>query len=183
VDLSIERLFINAAWADKFAGRVQAVPMRNFTFGYHEPIGTLGIACPDEWPLLAFVSTVAPAVAMGNAVVVVPSERWPLAATDLYQVFDTSDVPGGVLSREPPRSSAARPETSSAPGSTTSSATGPIPSRAPARSSCARACRSRTSGLPSGSRAGAEGASAPAVNPGDYPQIGASEQPGGGGVQ
>ena len=97
MDLSVERLFINAAWADKFAGRVQAVPMRNFTFGYHEPIGTLGILCPDAWPLLAFVSAVAPAVAMGNAVVVVPSERWPLAATDLYQVFDTSDVPGGVI--------------------------------------------------------------------------------------
>ncbi len=97
VDLSIERLFTYAAWADKYAGRVQAVPLRNFTFAVHEPIGTVGIACPDEWPLLAFVSSVAPAVAMGNAVVVVPSERWPLAATDFYQVLDTSDVPGGVI--------------------------------------------------------------------------------------
>jgi aldehyde dehydrogenase (NAD+) len=97
VDLSIERLFTYAAWADKYAGRVQAVPLRNFTFAVHEPVGTLGIVCPDNWPLLAFLSTVAPAVAMGNAVVAVPSERWPLAATDLYQVFDTSDVPGGVI--------------------------------------------------------------------------------------
>ena len=97
VDLSIERLFTYAAWADKYAGRVQAVPLRNFTFAVHEPIGTVGIVCPDEWPLLAFISTVAPAVAMGNAVVAVPSERWPLAATDLYQVFDTSDLPGGVI--------------------------------------------------------------------------------------
>jgi aldehyde dehydrogenase (NAD+) len=97
VDLSIERLFTYAAWADKYAGTVQAVPLRNFTFAVHEPIGTVGIACPDEWPLLAFIATVAPAIAMGNAVVAVPSERWPLAATDLYQVFDTSDVPGGVI--------------------------------------------------------------------------------------
>jgi|CXWL01.1.fsa_nt_gi aldehyde dehydrogenase (NAD+) len=97
VDLATERLFTYAAWADKYAGRVQAVPQRNFTFAVHEPLGTLGLVCPDEWPLLAFVSTVAPAVAMGNAVVAVPSERWPLAATDLYQVFDTSDVPGGVV--------------------------------------------------------------------------------------
>jgi aldehyde dehydrogenase (NAD+) len=97
VDLSIERLFTYAAWADKYAGTVQATPRRNFTFAVHEPIGTLAILCPDEWPLLAFVSTVAPAVAMGNAVVAVPSERHPLAATDLYQVFDTSDVPGGVI--------------------------------------------------------------------------------------
>jgi aldehyde dehydrogenase (NAD+) len=34
---------------------------------------------------------------MGNTVVALPSERYPLSATDLYQVFDTSDVPGGVV--------------------------------------------------------------------------------------
>ncbi|HYN20574.1 MAG TPA: aldehyde dehydrogenase family protein [Thermoanaerobaculia bacterium] len=97
VDLAVDRLFAYAGWADKYAGRVQATPLRNFTFAVHEPIGTLAILCPDEWPLLAFIATVAPAVAMGNTVVAVPSERWPLAATDLYQVLDTSDVPGGVI--------------------------------------------------------------------------------------
>ena len=97
VERSIERLFTYAAWADKYAGRVQAVPQRNFTFAVHEPLGTLGLVCPDEAPLLAFVSLVAPAIAMGNAVVAVPSERSPLAATDLYQVLDTSDVPAGVV--------------------------------------------------------------------------------------
>jgi aldehyde dehydrogenase (NAD+) len=97
VDLSLERLFEAAAWADKFAGTVQAVPRRTFTFAVHEPIGTLAVVCPDDWPLLAFVSTVAPAVAMGNCVVAIPSPRHPLAATDLYQVLDTSDLPGGVV--------------------------------------------------------------------------------------
>jgi aldehyde dehydrogenase (NAD+) len=97
VDLSIERLFTYAAWADKYAGTVQAVPLRHFTFAVHEPIGTVGIVCPDEQPLLAFLSTVAPAIAMGNTVVAIPSESRPLAATDLYQVLDTSDVPGGVV--------------------------------------------------------------------------------------
>jgi aldehyde dehydrogenase (NAD+) len=97
VDLAVDRLFAYAAWADKFAGTVQATPLRNFTFAVHEPIGTVAVVCPDEWPLLAFIATVAPALAMGNAVVAVPSERWPLAATDLYQVFDTSDVPAGVV--------------------------------------------------------------------------------------
>jgi aldehyde dehydrogenase (NAD+) len=57
----------------------------------------VAIACPDEAPLLGFVSLVAPAIAMGNSVVVIPSERHPLAATDFYQVLDTSDVPGGVV--------------------------------------------------------------------------------------
>jgi aldehyde dehydrogenase (NAD+) len=63
----------------------------------HEALGVIGIACPDEAPLLAFVSLVAPALAMGNRVVVLASETNPLAATDFYQVVETSDVPAGVL--------------------------------------------------------------------------------------
>jgi aldehyde dehydrogenase (NAD+) len=57
----------------------------------------MAVVCPTEWPLLGFLSTVIPPVAMGNAVVAVPSEQWPLLATDLYQVLDTSDLPAGVL--------------------------------------------------------------------------------------
>jgi aldehyde dehydrogenase (NAD+) len=63
----------------------------------NEPLGVLGLVAPEEAPLLGFLSLVLPTVAMGNTVIGVPSERWPLLATDLYQVFDTSDVPGGVI--------------------------------------------------------------------------------------
>ncbi len=63
----------------------------------NEPIGVLGIAAPEEFPLLGFVSLVAPAVAVGNTVVAVPSESHPLAATDFYSVLETSDLPGGVV--------------------------------------------------------------------------------------
>jgi aldehyde dehydrogenase (NAD+) len=63
----------------------------------HEPIGVIGVACPEPFPLLGLVSLVAPAVATGNAVVVVPSETYPLAATDFYSVLETSDVPAGVV--------------------------------------------------------------------------------------
>jgi len=97
VDAAIERWFAYAAWADKYDGMVHRTVQRHLTLAIPEPVGVIGIGCPDECPLLGFVSLVAPAVAMGNSVVVVPSERWPLAATDLYQVFDTSDVPGGVI--------------------------------------------------------------------------------------
>jgi aldehyde dehydrogenase (NAD+) len=97
VNLAIERLFTYAAWADKWDGNVHHTPYRNVTLAMPEPIGVMGIVCPDEAPLLGFISTVAPAIAMGNTVIAVPSERWPLLATDMYQVFDTSDVPGGVI--------------------------------------------------------------------------------------
>ena len=62
-----------------------------------EPLGVLGVVCPDGPPLLGFLSTVLPGIAMGNTVVAVPFSRGALVATDLYQVLDTSDLPGGVL--------------------------------------------------------------------------------------
>jgi aldehyde dehydrogenase (NAD+) len=63
----------------------------------NEAVGTIGIVCPYEMPLLGFFSTVLPAVAMGNTVVAIPSELNPLITGELYQVFETSDVPAGVI--------------------------------------------------------------------------------------
>ncbi len=97
LDLSIERIFSYAAWADKFDGAVHNPPFRNIAIAMNEPLGTIGIVCPTEVPLLGFLSLVLPAVAMGNTVVAVPSEIYPLIAADLYQLFDTSDLPGGVV--------------------------------------------------------------------------------------
>jgi aldehyde dehydrogenase (NAD+) len=97
VEATVARLFSYAAWADKWDGRIHATPFRNVTLAMNEPIGVMGAVCPDERPLLGLVSLVAPLVAAGNAVVAVPSETAPLLATDLYQVLDTSDVPGGVV--------------------------------------------------------------------------------------
>ena len=94
---SIERIFSYAAWADKFDGAVHNPPFRNIAIAMNEPIGTMGIVCPDETPLLGFVSLVMPALAMGNTVIAVPSETYPLIAADLYQLFDTSDLPGGAV--------------------------------------------------------------------------------------
>ena len=97
VRASVARLFAAAAWADKYEGAVHQPPMRGIALALNEPLGVIGIACPDEQPLLAFLSLAAPALAMGNRVVAIPSERHPLSATDLYQVLDTSDLPGGAL--------------------------------------------------------------------------------------
>ncbi len=96
-EASIERIFLYAALADKWDGRVHHTPLRNVTLAMPEPLGVMGVACPEASPLLGFVSTVIPPVAMGNAVVAIPSAIGPLVATDLYQVLDTSDLPGGVI--------------------------------------------------------------------------------------
>jgi aldehyde dehydrogenase (NAD+) len=97
VDAAVRRLFTWAAWADKYDGAVHNVPIRGVALAMNEPIGVVGVACPEEYPLLGFVSLVAPAVCVGNAVVAIPSERHPLAATDFYSVLETSDLPSGVI--------------------------------------------------------------------------------------
>ena len=94
---SVRRITFYAAHADKYDGAVHSTQSRHVTLAMNEPWGVMGIACPDEAPLLAFVSLVAPAIAMANRVVVTPSPVHPLVATDFYQVLDTSDVPAGVV--------------------------------------------------------------------------------------
>jgi aldehyde dehydrogenase (NAD+) len=97
VNLSIERIFSYAAWADKFDGAVHNPPFRNVALAMNEAIGTVGIICPREAPLLGFLSLVMPTLAVGNSVIAIPSEAYPLVTGDLYQLFDTSDLPGGAL--------------------------------------------------------------------------------------
>ena len=97
LDATVRRLFTYAAWADKWDGAVHNTPLRGITLAMHEPVGVIGMAAPDTHPLLGFVSVVAPAIATGNTVVALPSQRHPLAVTDFYQVLDTSDLPAGVI--------------------------------------------------------------------------------------
>ncbi len=97
VGSGIERIFSYAAWADKFDGAVHNPPFRSIAIAMNEPIGTVGVVCPSGTPLLGFLSLVMPVIAMGNTAIVVPSETYPLITADLYQLLDTSDLPGGVV--------------------------------------------------------------------------------------
>ena len=97
VALAINRLFHWAAWADKNDGAAKGVPMRVVALAMNEPVGVIGQFAPDVLPLLGLVSLIAPALAMGNRVVTVASQPFPLAATDFYQILETSDVPAGVV--------------------------------------------------------------------------------------
>jgi len=97
VDKKIERIFYYDAWADKNDGVVHQPTIRGITLAMNEPIGIVGIGCPDGAPLLSFISMLAPIIAMGNRAVVIPSQAYPLVASDFYQVLETSDVPAGVV--------------------------------------------------------------------------------------
>jgi len=97
VQATLSRLFSYAAWSDKFEGVVHRPPMRGVVLAMREAIGVIGVVCPDQFPLLGFISLVAPAIAMGNTVIVIPAQQAPLSATDSYQIFETSDLPAGVV--------------------------------------------------------------------------------------
>jgi len=97
VDATISRLFHWASYCDKYGGTVQETTLYGTVLKIHEPVGCVGVACPDESPLLAFASLVAPLIARGNAIIAVPSQKYPTPAMALYQILETSDLPGGVL--------------------------------------------------------------------------------------
>jgi aldehyde dehydrogenase (NAD+) len=97
LETTISRLFTYGAWADKYDGQVHNVPIRGVTLAMNEAIGTVGLICPNEFGLLGFVSLVAPAIALGNSVIAVPSQTQALVATDFYSVLETSDLPAGVV--------------------------------------------------------------------------------------
>jgi aldehyde dehydrogenase (NAD+) len=97
VETSVQRLFRYAALADKYDGRVHSTVSRHVTMAMNEPWGVIGIGAPDRAPLGSLVSLIAPAIAMGNRVVAVVSESYPLVVAEFYQTLDTSDVPAGVV--------------------------------------------------------------------------------------
>jgi len=97
VELSLSRIFSAAAWADKYDGQIHTPPQRIVTLAMKEAVGNIAIVAPEEAGLLGFVSTIMPAIAMGNRVIVVPSSQTALIATDFYQILNTSDLPGGVI--------------------------------------------------------------------------------------
>ena len=97
VDSSIQRCFHYAAWADKYEGTLHQPPQGLLVPVLNEPLGVIGLICPDENPLLSFLSILLPSLAAGNRSIVIPSPSYPLIANDLIQVTETSDIPAGAV--------------------------------------------------------------------------------------
>jgi acyl-CoA reductase-like NAD-dependent aldehyde dehydrogenase len=100
VAATIDRWVWYAGWADKVqmvAGTRNPVAGPFWNVSAPEATGVVGVVAPGVPSLLGLVTRLAPALAAGNAVVALASERWPLAAVTLAEVLATSDVPGGVV--------------------------------------------------------------------------------------
>jgi len=94
---AVHAVFSVAARCDKQDGGAHSVPMRALCYTVNEPVGVIGIVCSDDRPLVEFLELACGAIAMGNTVVVVPSEKNPLSAVEVYRILETSDIPGGVF--------------------------------------------------------------------------------------
>lgn len=97
---SIDRWVYYAGWSDKFGALLSslnpvAMPMHNFTVP--EPVGVVGIVCPDEAPLLSLTSLLAPVIVSGNTAVVLVSERAPTPGMAFAEVLEVADLPAGVV--------------------------------------------------------------------------------------
>ncbi|KAB5553526.1 hypothetical protein PHYPO_G00039670 [Pangasianodon hypophthalmus] len=98
VELSISRLSDWAARCDKQNGHMPLLPHTGSALSTPEALGVVGVVLPDTKPLLSMVSVLGATVSMGNAIVMVPSEKFPLPALDFIPVLQASDIPVGVVS-------------------------------------------------------------------------------------
>ncbi|XP_075996571.1 aldehyde dehydrogenase family 16 member A1 [Genypterus blacodes] len=97
VELSIARLSDWAARCDKVQGGSPAVPQSGSAFSLPEALGVVGLVLPDRRPLLSMVTLLGAAIAMGNAVVMVPSQKHPLPALVFIHVLQAADLPAGLV--------------------------------------------------------------------------------------
>ena len=100
VAATVDRLIYYAGWTDKYEqvlGNVNPVAAPYFNFTVTEPMGIIGVIAPDEAPLLALISLIAPAITSGNTVVALASSTQPYPAIVLGEILATSDLPGGVV--------------------------------------------------------------------------------------
>ena len=66
---------------------------------YRRPVGVVGVISPWNWPMHLSMRSIAPAIALGNAVVVKPASDTPITGGLLIaKIFEEAGLPGGVLS-------------------------------------------------------------------------------------
>jgi len=83
--------------ADKYEGNIHNPPMRGLTLAMKEPLGVIASILDEDTPLLSLVTTLGAIFSTGNTNIIVPGQKTSLLATELYQVFDTSDIPEGYI--------------------------------------------------------------------------------------
>jgi acyl-CoA reductase-like NAD-dependent aldehyde dehydrogenase len=90
-------LRFSAAAGDKLPGQVYGVDPRSLSYQSRRPLGVVGGIIGWNFPLVLAAEKIAPALAMGNSLVLKPSELTSLSAARLAQLALEAGVPDGVL--------------------------------------------------------------------------------------
>jgi gamma-glutamyl-gamma-aminobutyraldehyde dehydrogenase len=98
---TIRTLTYYAEALDKVYGEVAPEAPNRFSFVVHEPLGVIGAIVPWNFPLLMAMWKIAPALAMGNSVVLKPAEQSPLTALKIGELALEAGLPPGVLNIVP----------------------------------------------------------------------------------
>ncbi len=97
VDQTAEMFEYYAGWADKFRGEVIPVPTTHLNYTRREPYGTILHVTPWNIPILSFGWQVAPTIAMGNAVLLKPSELTPFSSLAVATLAEQAGLPVGLI--------------------------------------------------------------------------------------
>lgn len=100
VERAIDSWVWHAGWPDKIdavAGNMNPVAGPFFNISTLVPTGVVAAISPSSTSLVGLVNTIAPAIVSGNSVVVLANTDHPLPAATLSEVFETSDLPAGVV--------------------------------------------------------------------------------------
>ncbi|CAK5075275.1 unnamed protein product [Meloidogyne enterolobii] len=99
--LSIAVYRYYAGWADKNHGKTIPIGGDYFCYTRHEPVGVVGQIIPWNFPLLMQAWKLAPALAMGNTVILKPAEQTPLTALYVANLVKEAGFPPGVVNIVP----------------------------------------------------------------------------------
>ena len=87
-----------AGWTDKFYGETSPVDDGLLNYTLKEPVGVCGLIAPWNYPLYQASLKIAPALAMGNTLIIKPSEYTPLTTLYLVELIDKHlDLPAGLI--------------------------------------------------------------------------------------
>jgi gamma-glutamyl-gamma-aminobutyraldehyde dehydrogenase len=101
IPLSIGTTHWYAEALDKVYGEVGAAPPGRLSYAVHEPLGVIGAIVPWNFPLHMAMWKVAPALAMGNSVVLKPAEQSSLTALRMAELALEAGLPPGILNVVP----------------------------------------------------------------------------------
>uniref|UniRef100_A0AC35UBH7 Aldedh domain-containing protein n=1 Tax=Rhabditophanes sp. KR3021 TaxID=114890 RepID=A0AC35UBH7_9BILA len=90
-------VFDRHLYADKYTGKTIPIDGNYFSYSRHEAIGVVGSITPWNFSLLMQIWKLAPAVAMGNTIVMKVAEQTPLTALHVAALSKEAGFPDGVI--------------------------------------------------------------------------------------